>query len=84
MAEKQQTPVVEMSFEKALEELEKIVGSLERGDVALADSIDLYARGDELRKHCDKLLSEAEARVEKIRIGGGGRPAGLEPLDGAK
>jgi exodeoxyribonuclease VII small subunit len=84
MAEKQQTPVAEMSFEKALEELEKIVSSLEGGSVPLADSIAIYERGDELRKHCDRLLSEAEARVEKIRIGGGGRPAGLEPLDGAK
>ena len=63
------TPVAvgELSFEKALEELEKIVARLERGE--------------ELKKHCERLLGEAEARVEKIRLGGDGKPLGTEPLD---
>jgi exodeoxyribonuclease VII small subunit len=73
--------VGELSFEKALEELEKIVARLERGEVPLAESIAIYERGEELKRHCERLLGEAEARVEKIRIGSDGRPRGTEPLD---
>ena len=41
-------PVTEMTFEEAMAELEQVVGQLERGDVALDDSIKLYERGAEL------------------------------------
>lgn len=71
----------DLTFEKALEELEEIVGKLERGDVPLAESIAIYERGEALKKHCAKLLGEAEARVEKIRVGADGKAAGVEPLD---
>jgi exodeoxyribonuclease VII small subunit len=75
-------PIADLTFEKALAELEQIVGRLERGDVPLAESIAIYERGEALKQRCETLLKEAEARVEKIRLGGDGRPAGLEPLDG--
>lgn len=74
-------PVDKLTFEKALAELEEIVGRLERGDVPLAESITIYERGEALRAHCNKLLGEAEARVEKIRLSNDGKPAGVEPLD---
>jgi exodeoxyribonuclease VII small subunit len=70
-----------MSFEQALKELEQIVSRLERGEVPLAESIEIYERGDALRQHCDQLLKQADARVEKIRVGAGGKPEGSEPLD---
>ncbi len=73
--------IAAMSFEQALGELEKIVEGLERGNVALEESISHYERGEKLREHCQKLLSAAEARVEKIRLGTDGKPAGTEPLD---
>ena len=76
-------PVGDLTFEKALAELEEIVGKLERGDVPLAESISIYERGEVLKKHCDKLLGEAEARVEKIRVGDDGKAIGTEPLDAA-
>jgi exodeoxyribonuclease VII small subunit len=69
-----------MTFETALAELEQIVGRLERGDVPLAESISIYKRGEALKQHCERLLKEAEMRVEKIRLGGNGRPLGTEPL----
>ncbi|WP_180901130.1 exodeoxyribonuclease VII small subunit [Martelella soudanensis] len=75
------TDVTGLSFERAVEELESIVARLERGDVALEESIAIYARGEALKKHCEKLLSAAEARVEKIRLDRDGKPAGTEPLD---
>ena len=76
-------PVENLTFEKALAELEAIVQKLEQGKVDLEDSITIYERGEALRRHCESLLSTAEARVEKIRLGADGRPAGTEPLDPA-
>lgn len=70
-----------MSFERALKELESIVGRLERGDVELEESISIYERGEALRSHCDALLKKAEAKVEKLTVGNGGQPSGREPLD---
>ncbi len=75
------TPIASLSFEKALAELESIVGHLERGDVPLEESIRIYERGEALKKHCEALLAQAEAKVEKIRTGAGGQPIGTEPLD---
>ena len=71
----------EMSFERALKELEAIVGRLERGDVELEESIAIYERGEALRDHCDRLLKQAEAKVEKLTFGADGQPQGTEPLD---
>ncbi len=73
--------IKEFSFERALKELESIVGRLEKGDVELEDSIVIYERGEALRKHCDKLLKQAEAKVEKLTISGDGSIAGTAPLD---
>ncbi len=77
----QPTPVADLSFEKALAELETIVAKLERGDIALEESIAAYERGEALKAHCAKLLSAAESRVDKIRLGGDGKQPGVEPLD---
>ncbi len=72
-----------LTFEQAVEELEKIVAALERGDVPLDRSIEIYERGEALKKHCETLLSAAENRIEKIRLDRAGKPQGTEPLDGA-
>lgn len=56
----------EMSFEDALAALEEVVRKLEGGQVPLEQSIDLYERGEALRKHCEARLGAAELRVEKI------------------
>jgi exodeoxyribonuclease VII small subunit len=70
-----------MSFEVALKELEQIVTRLERGDVDLEQSIDIYERGEALRAHCDQLLKRAEAKVERITLNAQGLPTGAAPLD---
>jgi len=72
--------VISLSFEKALEELEKIVDRLERGDVALEESIAIYERGEALRARCDTLLKAAELKIEKIKTGRDGQATGTEPL----
>lgn len=69
-----------MPFEKAMQELERIVGELEKGS-SLDESVRLYARGKALQDRCEKLLAEAEARVEKIALGENGAPKGVAPLD---
>jgi exodeoxyribonuclease VII small subunit len=70
----------EMTFERALKELETIVGRLERGDVELEESITIYERGEALKSHCDRLLKQAEAKVEKLTLGPTGTPTGTEPF----
>lgn len=76
-----QPDVSALSFEQAVEELERIVSALERGDVALDKSIEIYERGEALKKHCEALLKAAEDRIEKIRLDRAGKPQGVEPLD---
>ena len=70
-----------LPFEKALAELEEIVRRLERGDVPLEDSIAIYERGEALKRRCEELLRQAEARVDKITTDAKGQPNGIEPLD---
>jgi exodeoxyribonuclease VII small subunit len=70
-----------MSFEQALDALERIVDDLERGEVPLDESIRIYERGEALKAHCDRLLKTAEDKVEKIRLSREGKPVGVEPLD---
>jgi exodeoxyribonuclease VII small subunit len=74
--------VASLSFETALKELESIVTKLERGDVALEESIAIYERGEALKKRCESLLAQAEERVEKIRTAEG-KAVGTEPFDAA-
>ncbi len=74
-------PVADLTFEAAIRELEQVVGRLERGDVALEESIALYERGAALRARCEKKLGEAEEKVAKITLGADGQPTGTVPLD---
>jgi len=70
-----------LSFESALAELETIVARLEKGDVPLEQSVAIYERGEVLKRRCDELLRQAEARVEKITLDASGKPTGTVPLD---
>ena len=82
MAEQANEDIKALSFEQALEALEKIVEDLERGEVPLDQSIRIYERGEALKAHCARLLKAAEDKVEKIRLSRDGKPVGAEPLDG--
>ncbi len=75
------TPVDQMSFEAAMAELEKVVGQLERGDVALEESIALYERGAALKKRCETKLNEAQEKVAAITLDADGKPKGTTPFD---
>ena len=71
----------QLSFEAALAELEQIVRSLELGTEPLATSIELYQRGDRLKRHCEARLNAAQKRIEQISLGPDGQPAGTVPFD---
>ena len=73
--------IKDMSFERALKELESIVERLEKGAVELEESIAIYERGEALKEHCDRLLKQAEAKVERLTFTADGKPKGVEPLD---
>ena len=81
MAEKDNSDIAKLPFERAIEELESIVRRLEEGKVPLEESVTIYERGEALKRRCEDLLRQAEARVEKITLDAQGKPAGTEPLD---
>jgi exodeoxyribonuclease VII small subunit len=81
MADQTHTDVQELSFERAIEELESIVKRLEEGKVPLEESVAIYERGEVLKRRCEDLMRQAVARVEKITFDAAGKPAGSEPLD---
>jgi exodeoxyribonuclease VII small subunit len=85
MAENTQTDskvdVRKLSFERAMEELETIVKRLEDGKVPLEESVTIYERGEALKRRCEELLRQAEARVDKITTDANGKVTGVEPLD---
>ena len=56
-----------MSFEEAMKELERLVDSLDKGDVSLDEAIAAYDRGSQLKDHCQKKLNEAKMKVETIQ-----------------
>jgi len=62
------------SFEANMQRLEQIVRTLERGDVALEDSMKLFQEGTELVRCCGKLLDDAQLQVKKILVSQDGSP----------
>ena len=70
-----------MTFEKSMERLEQIVRAMERGDVALDESLKLFTEGTELVRTCGKLLDEAELQVQKVVKGADGNPTFEEFAD---
>ena len=63
-----------VSFEANMQRLEQIVRAMERGDVALDESLKLFQEGTELVRSCGKLLDEAELQVKMIMAGPDGKP----------
>ena len=62
------------SFESNMQRLEQIVRAMERGDVALEESLKLFQEGTELVRSCGKLLDEAELQVKLVTAAQDGSP----------
>ncbi len=58
--------MAEVSFEKALEKLEKIVAELEAGDISLEDALARYEEGIKLSRLCQEKLTQAEKKIEVL------------------
>lgn len=71
MARKKTEP---MTYEQALERLEQVVRELERGDLSLDASLELFQEGVELTRLCSQMLDEAERKIEKLTLDESGRP----------
>jgi exodeoxyribonuclease VII small subunit len=65
-AQKIQPP---QSLEAALAELEKIVSSMEAGQLPLERSLTAYKRGAELLKYCQSALQDAQQQVKVLENG---------------
>ena len=63
-----------MTFEGKMQRLEQIVRAMERGDVALEESLKLFQEGTELVKNCSMMLDEAELQVKKVMTAPDGTP----------
>ena len=63
-----------MTFEQSMQRLEQIVRAMERGDVALDESLKLFQEGTELVRSCQKLLEEAELQIKKVTAAADGTP----------
>lgn len=76
------TPPSELSFEKALAELERIVARMEAGSLSLEQALDAHKRGLELARFCQERLEAAQQQV-KVLEGGLLKPlAAAEPGHG--
>lgn len=62
------------TFEENMQRLEQIVRAMERGDVALDESLKLFQEGTDLVRHCGKMLDEAQLQIEKVVKGADGNP----------
>ncbi|CAN5545563.1 hypothetical protein BH24CHL9_BH24CHL9_04020 [soil metagenome] len=67
-----------LPFDRALEELRRVVSRLEDGGLPLEESIALYERGVALHDHCARLLGAAELRVQRLVDASGGSPRALD------
>jgi exodeoxyribonuclease VII small subunit len=56
----------EIKFEKAIQRLEKIVDDLEKGELDIDKSLEIFEEGIKMSRVCSKKLNEAEAKIEKL------------------
>ncbi len=63
------TPLEELTYENALQELEELVNKLETGENDLQTTLLYFERGQSLASYCISLLDNAELKVEEILKG---------------
>lgn len=63
-----------MSFEESMQRLEQIIRAMERGEVALEESLKLFQEGTQLVADCEKLLEDAQLQVKMVLTAADGSP----------
>lgn len=69
------------TFETSMARLEQIVRAMERGDVALEESLKLFQEGTQLVRNCQKLLDNAQLQIKMIMTAPDGSPVEEEFAD---
>ena len=69
------------TFEQSMARLEQIVRAMERGDVALEESLKLFQEGTELVRNCQKLLDDSQLQIKMIMTAPDGSPVEEEFQD---
>jgi len=59
-----------LSYEQALDELDRLIASLEAGDIALAEAVAIFERGTVLANRCAELLEKTEAQITELMVRG--------------
>ncbi len=70
MAGDTQTPVSDLSYEQARDELVRLVARIESGEAPLEESMVLWERGEALAAHCQAKLDQAQARLDDATASG--------------
>jgi exodeoxyribonuclease VII small subunit len=76
------TPVSDLSYEQARDELVRLVARIESGQVPLEESMALWERGEELAAHCQAKLDAAQDTLD--RATGQGEPVAAPAQDEAR
>lgn len=66
MKQNDNADIKKLSFEDAMKELEMIINKLQSGQQSLDNAIEDFTRGTILKDHCEKKLTEAKLKIEKI------------------
>lgn len=66
MKQNDNVDIKKLSFEDAMKELEVIINKLQSGQQSLDNAIEDFTRGTILKDHCEKKLTEAKLKIEKI------------------
>ena len=70
------------TFEGKMQRLEQIIRAMERGEVALEESLKLFQEGTALVTECEKLLNNAQMQVQLVLADAEGKPVFEEFADG--
>ncbi|MDD2207007.1 MAG: exodeoxyribonuclease VII small subunit [Aminobacterium sp.] len=70
-----------MNFSQKLEEIQKIVHTLEKDELPLEDALELFEHGVALVKECQKYLTEAEQKIVLLTQSGKEEPLSIENVE---
>lgn len=83
MAKQNQTEFAGMTFEEAFDQLEEAVTALDTGDLSLDEAMAHFEAGMKLARYCERLLDNAELRVQQLLTDGAGKLT-LAPFESEK
>jgi exodeoxyribonuclease VII small subunit len=66
MSDKKQTPVADLTYEAARDELQQVVAQLEAGSVTLESSMALWERAEALAARCEEQLGGARKKLDEV------------------